>query len=398
MKKNLQMIPARIALALQKDGWILRNDIIWFKPNHMPSSVKDRLTNTYEHIFHFVKSKKYYYDLDSIRVPHKTGPASFNYRVREAKHGHIEIKGVKDSSKEMEQHDKKGQRIRGLKTKGKARIGQEQYHGQDVNYHLSGKNPGDVFSNTGINNKEPYNQNNPHRLRLEGNKDCTHPLGKNPGDVFYQSKFNGRCQGKRLSQSLSYARRVLGKEHETAISHPLGKNPGDILFVDDKGKLGAERRIMQESGYVNQHSGYMLAGLKIKSRLGMDIRNPVGKNPGDVAKIGMHHGSSLTKGRAAHYDKQRLIEHPLGKNPGDVLNSPLNHAIELNKARGKLRSNGTIAGHYLDLPLVAKHYAEGGKNPGDVILPIWKVELIRLEQIDHLILRGVLAVAVVILV
>jgi len=68
--KQLMLIPSRVAIALQNDGWILRNDIIWYKPNHMPSSVKDRLNNTFEHIFHFVKSKKYYYDLDSIREPH----------------------------------------------------------------------------------------------------------------------------------------------------------------------------------------------------------------------------------------------------------------------------------------------------------------------------------------
>lgn len=43
VKKTLQLIPARLTIALQKDGWILRSDIIWFKPNHMPSSVKDRL-------------------------------------------------------------------------------------------------------------------------------------------------------------------------------------------------------------------------------------------------------------------------------------------------------------------------------------------------------------------
>jgi len=67
--KQLMLMPARVAIALQNDGWILRNDIIWYKPNHMPSSVKDRLTNSYEHIFHFVKSKRYYYDLDAIRVP-----------------------------------------------------------------------------------------------------------------------------------------------------------------------------------------------------------------------------------------------------------------------------------------------------------------------------------------
>lgn len=60
-------IPWRAALALINKGWILRNDVIWHRPNSMPSSVKDRLSNTYEHIFHFVKSKRYYYNLDAIR-------------------------------------------------------------------------------------------------------------------------------------------------------------------------------------------------------------------------------------------------------------------------------------------------------------------------------------------
>lgn len=69
--KQKLMMPSRIAIALQHDGWILRNDIIWHKPNHMPSSVKDRLTNAYEHVFLFSKARRYYFDLDSIRQPHK---------------------------------------------------------------------------------------------------------------------------------------------------------------------------------------------------------------------------------------------------------------------------------------------------------------------------------------
>jgi site-specific DNA-methyltransferase (cytosine-N4-specific) len=69
--KQLALIPSRVALALQEDGWILRNDICWHKPNGLPSSVKDRLTNRWEHVFHFVKQRKYYYNLDAIREPQK---------------------------------------------------------------------------------------------------------------------------------------------------------------------------------------------------------------------------------------------------------------------------------------------------------------------------------------
>jgi site-specific DNA-methyltransferase (adenine-specific) len=65
-------IPWRVALALQEDGWILRSDIIWHKPNAMPSSVKNRPTTDHEYIFFFAKSADYYYDIDAIREPHVT--------------------------------------------------------------------------------------------------------------------------------------------------------------------------------------------------------------------------------------------------------------------------------------------------------------------------------------
>ena len=67
--KDLMMIPARVALALQADGWYLRSDIIWNKPNVMPESVTDRPTKTHEHIFLFAKSPRYYYDAVAIREP-----------------------------------------------------------------------------------------------------------------------------------------------------------------------------------------------------------------------------------------------------------------------------------------------------------------------------------------
>lgn len=70
--KSLSGIPWRVALALQDDGWILRSDIIWHKPNAMPSSVKDRPTTDHEYIFLFAKSPEYFYNADAIREPHVT--------------------------------------------------------------------------------------------------------------------------------------------------------------------------------------------------------------------------------------------------------------------------------------------------------------------------------------
>jgi len=67
--KDLIGIPWRVAFALQADGWYLRSDIIWAKPNPMPESVTDRPTKAHEYIFLLSKSSKYYYDADSIREP-----------------------------------------------------------------------------------------------------------------------------------------------------------------------------------------------------------------------------------------------------------------------------------------------------------------------------------------
>ena len=67
--KNLLGIPWRVAFALQSDGWYLRQDIIWHKPNPMPESVPDRCTKAHEYIFLMSKSGRYYYDAEAIAQP-----------------------------------------------------------------------------------------------------------------------------------------------------------------------------------------------------------------------------------------------------------------------------------------------------------------------------------------
>ena len=67
--KNLLGIPWRVALALQADGWILRQDIIWHKPNPMPESVRDRCTKAHEYIFLLSKSERYFFDADAVTEP-----------------------------------------------------------------------------------------------------------------------------------------------------------------------------------------------------------------------------------------------------------------------------------------------------------------------------------------
>ena len=96
--KSLAGIPFRTALALQSDGWYLRQDIIWHKPNPMPESVQDRCTKSHEYIFLLTKSPKYFYDIDAIREPHKrlwdsTNGGNFA-DVGHKKNGKYEIKNT----------------------------------------------------------------------------------------------------------------------------------------------------------------------------------------------------------------------------------------------------------------------------------------------------------------
>ncbi len=67
--KDLMGIPWRVAFALQDDGWYLRADIVWNKPNAMPESVKDRPTRSHEYLFMFTKSEQYYYDRQAVLDP-----------------------------------------------------------------------------------------------------------------------------------------------------------------------------------------------------------------------------------------------------------------------------------------------------------------------------------------
>jgi site-specific DNA-methyltransferase (cytosine-N4-specific) len=79
--KDLIGVPWRIAFALQADGWFLRSDIIWYKPNCQPESVKDRPTRAHEYLFLFSKSEDYYYDHKAILEPATSKKGTRNRRT-----------------------------------------------------------------------------------------------------------------------------------------------------------------------------------------------------------------------------------------------------------------------------------------------------------------------------
>lgn len=154
--KCLIMIPERLALGMIEQGWILRNKIIWHKPNHMPSSVKDRFTNSYEPIFMLVKSKKYFFDLDSVREPHKF-PSDDIRRMNQDKQADVNPfnKGTKES-----RHPKFG-------TPEYEKWYFEQREKKSWHPHTADAQMG-------------FGQ----QKRLEQTQNLPHPLGKNPSDFW----------------------------------------------------------------------------------------------------------------------------------------------------------------------------------------------------------------------
>lgn len=72
LEKSFVLAPERLALALTGDGWLLRSKVIWAKTNPMPTSVRDRLSCTHEIVYFLVRERRYFFDLDAIRVPHVT--------------------------------------------------------------------------------------------------------------------------------------------------------------------------------------------------------------------------------------------------------------------------------------------------------------------------------------
>lgn len=239
--------------------------------NHMPSSVKDRLANSHEYIFHLVKQQRYYYDLDSIREPHQSanGNKRFNIRVRDAQRGRLEQKwgdqyaateGEVSSYNEAEYGGKfaevtpetaeqfnspraRTQRQASIQEKiGDAHQGKSTaglYDPERLSfYHEKGKNPGDVIQP--YNDKMPHGEDNPNldsrglsnarsylaekrALGLpEGN-----PSGKNPGDVITGHKM-AQVPGPHIRHSLS-----LMPGHHGDYGHPSGGNPGDVIVTED---------------------------------------------------------------------------------------------------------------------------------------------------------------------
>ncbi|AHC65156.1 site-specific DNA-methyltransferase [Pseudomonas aeruginosa] len=93
-QKDLMGIPWRLAFALQDDGWYLRQDIIWHKPNPMPESVRDRCTKAHEYVFMLTKSRRYYYDHEAVKEDAVSEHPSGNGFKRDARESYKNLDGT----------------------------------------------------------------------------------------------------------------------------------------------------------------------------------------------------------------------------------------------------------------------------------------------------------------
>ena len=90
-EKDLIGIPWMLAFALRADGWYLRQDIIWNKPNPMPESVRDRCTKSHEYVFLLSKNQNYYFDVDAIKEPTRRKRSVWNINKRPYKDAHFAV-------------------------------------------------------------------------------------------------------------------------------------------------------------------------------------------------------------------------------------------------------------------------------------------------------------------
>lgn len=146
--KSLLLGPERLMLAMLADGWVIRNKVVWAKPNPTPNSVDDRLTATWELVIFATRQSDYFFDLDAIRIPHRSRQRTSNHRRPSAK-----TRRVKRSRPPGWAGPLAGN------NSGLARLGADGLPG-----HRLGKNPGDVWTVATSNYRDAHFATFPPRL------------------------------------------------------------------------------------------------------------------------------------------------------------------------------------------------------------------------------------------
>jgi len=207
LEKSRVGIPERFYINCIDSGWIARNNIPWIKWNAMPQSIKDRFTNKWEAIYFFVKNKKYYFNLDAVRIQTQNDYKSFAIHVRDHFNGYSQQKlGEMKSRRILSKNEI--EKLHEYNRDGTKKI-QEKYTDKDSNVSRLHKD----------------REGNPNNKQDE-------TLGSDGKPKVTYEGFNDRWKNRKYQeQTIS---KINSNNHniETgeSLNHPKGKNPGDLTF------------------------------------------------------------------------------------------------------------------------------------------------------------------------
>ena len=237
--KCMVCILERVMFAMIEDEWILRNKIVWHKPNAMPSSVKDRFTTTFEMLYFFVKQKKYYFDLDAVREPHRTQSLE-----RYQRGVNLDRPAIGKSAEvgPMQQYKRAPQWFQEMFPEDK------DYKGKfddmsEADWRAEAAKRGQLFDqpvahqgggNTGLNKYEAKIGTIQHREGMDGIVAPLHPKGKNPGDTIEQTSV--RHKSWMSTPGHPYTHKATGKP----------QNPGDYWELTTQPYKGAHFAVFPE--------------------------------------------------------------------------------------------------------------------------------------------------------
>jgi site-specific DNA-methyltransferase (adenine-specific) len=147
-KGHLMFIPEQLALRFRKDGWCVKNKIIWYKHNHSPNSKKRGWTPSYEFVYHMYKDDSYFFDLDAVRIPHETDPTKSSMRATNSYKGKYLDLGFEGAENIGTPRARRVRAIRKMKERiGDGTTGEatSNLYLPHHDYHPLGKNPGDMW-------------------------------------------------------------------------------------------------------------------------------------------------------------------------------------------------------------------------------------------------------------
>jgi len=213
--KSLLLGPERLSIAFVADGWILRNKIVWAKTNPMPTSARDRLSCTHEVLYFFTRERSYYFDLDAIRIPHKSRPGRVRTLPRRAWSVPPEWRGPSSGTNS----------------------GLDRLKAQGLSGHPLGKNPGDVWPLATANHRgahhavfpeklveRPLLSTCPEKVCIACGAPWRRHLGRTLGHVAVCGELAATCGCQAPSQAGLVFDPFIGSGTVAAVAARLGRN------------------------------------------------------------------------------------------------------------------------------------------------------------------------------